>query len=164
MRIGVTGHQRLENPSSWDWVRREMNALLRSLPRPLVGITCLAIGADQLFADAVLQNDGTIEVMIPFPEYETSFDEPGKFEYRRLLDRASKVTVLQRKTSVEKSYFEAGKRLVDSSELIVGVWNGNPSAGLGGTADIMRYAIEKKTRTVHINPINHTVIQLYTGN
>jgi hypothetical protein len=162
MIVGVTGHQRLGNPSDWDWVEREINALLRSFARPLVGITCLAIGADQLFANAVFQNNGTIEAVIPFPEYEMSFDGAGKLQYQQLLGRASKITILQRKASADESYLEAGKMVVDSSDIMLGVWDGNPAAGLGGTADIVEYAISRGTSTIHINPLSHIVRTLCT--
>ena len=75
MKVGLTGHQKLDNSSDWKWVKVEVDKVLTSLPSPVTGITSLAIGADQLFARAILQRKGSLEVIIPFPEYEDTFDE-----------------------------------------------------------------------------------------
>ena len=161
MRIGITGHRRLQNPLDWEWVRLELNDLLANSTTPLVGVTSLAIGADQLFATSVLQKEGTIEAVIPYPEYETSFEEEDKAAYRDLIARASKVRILPNKASVEEAYLEAGKAVVDSSDLMVVVWDGKPAKGLGGTGDAVEYARQKGKKIIHLNPDLHAVIELY---
>src|SRR5438045_1966363 len=69
MNIGITGHQRLKNPSAWTEVRTRLGKLLDDAEKPLIGLTSLAIGADQLFAEAVLGCGGMIEAIIPFDGY-----------------------------------------------------------------------------------------------
>jgi len=161
MRVGVTGHQRLEEPVRWSWVKRELDRLLSSLSPPLIGITSLAVGADQLFANAVLQQGGSLEVVVPFTGYEFAFpEETERQEYTRLLRCASKAEVLEKQSSDEESYFVSGKRMVNRSELIVAVWDGKPAAGLGGTGDIVKYALQQRKRTVQINPITKEVSEL----
>lgn len=141
MRVGITGHQRLKGPSGWDKVRQEIDEALARLEGPLVGITCLAVGADQVFADVVLRRGGSVEAIIPFEGYEQKFEDgPLKEAYRQLLGQATRVEVLGRHTSDEEAYFEAGKRVVDLSEVVLAVWDGRPAAGLGGTADVVKYA------------------------
>jgi hypothetical protein len=160
MRIGITGHQKLKEPSNWRWVREEFYRLLSPLPS-LIGVTSLAIGADQLFANAVLQYQGSLEIVIPFAGYESTFSEGyDRQEYRRLLHLALKAEVLEKHGSDEDAYFAAGKRMVDLSELIVAVWNGEPAAGLGGTADVVNYAVQQRKRIVHLNPINQEVTEI----
>ena len=129
------------------------DVLLPTLPKPLIGITCLAMGADQLFAEAILRSFGTIEAILPFPEYEMTFDEKTQQHYWQLLKQASKVTVLARQSSEEESYLNAGEAVVDLSNMIVAVWNGSPAAGLGGTADIVEYARHQKKQLVWLNPV-----------
>jgi hypothetical protein len=158
MRIGVTGHQRLKDPSGWQWVELEFNALLHSLPQPFTGITSLAIGADQLFARAVLRRGGSLEVITPFAGYERTFDRrQDRQEYYRLLRFASRVEVLEKPGSDEEAYFASGKKVVDLSTLIVAVWDGRPAAGLGGTGDVVNYAAQQFKRTIHLNPITREV-------
>lgn len=161
MRIGVTGHQRLDEPAGWEWVEREVDRFLSSLPPPLLCVTSLAVGADQLFANAVLRRGGTLEVVLPFPEYESTFTETrDRREYARLLRRAAKVRVLERHGSDEDAYFAAGKRVVDTSGLILAVWDGKPAAGRGGTGDVVDYAIRQGKRTVHLNPVTREITEL----
>ncbi len=153
MRIGLTGHQKLSEPSGWVWVRQWLDTFLPSVPKPLVGITCLAVGADQLFAEAIFRSLGTIEAVIPFPDYETTFDEEDKQLYRQFLGRASKVILLAKQSSEEESYLNAGKVVVGLSDLVVAVWDGKPAAGLGGTADIVEYARNQMKQVVWLNPV-----------
>ena len=113
MRVGITGHQRLKDASGWQWVEQEVDALLDSLPRSLIGVTSLAIGADQLFARTVLRRGCSLEVIIPFAGYERTFNERrDRQEYYRLLQLASHVEVLDTPGSDEDAYFAAGKRVV----------------------------------------------------
>ncbi len=157
MKIGITGHQRLQNPASWKWVQQEMDDLLGAMPTPLVGISSLAVGADQLFANLILQRGGELEAIIPFDGYESTFVVDGDLEeFTRLLGCCTRSETLERLGSDEEAYFAAGKKVVDLADLIVAVWDGLPARGLGGTADAVKYASQQQKRTVHLNPITRT--------
>jgi hypothetical protein len=161
MRVGITGHQRLKEPAGWGWVRRELERLLSSFAPPLVGVTSLAVGADQLFADTILRRGGSLEAILPFAGYEQTFAEGRAREtYTRLLRRALKRDVLEKRGSAEEAYLAAGKLVVDRSELLVAVWDGQPAGGLGGTGDVVRYAVERRKKTVHLNPVTREVSEL----
>lgn len=158
MKVGLTGHQQLDDQRDWAWVKEEIDRILTSLPPPVIGITSLAVGADQSFARAVLRHGGSLEVIIPFPEYEDTFDDgPDRETYRQLSKAASKVSVMRRAGSDEECYLAAGKRVVDGADVLVAVWNGKPAAGLGGTGDVVRYAQQRQKRIIHINPVTHEV-------
>src|SRR5574341_612495 len=151
-RVGVTGHQRLGSVADWQWVEMEMERILTGAERPLEGITSLAIGADQMFAEAVVRNGGHLIVVLPFKEYERTFTEAGdKQRFRSLIKRAVSIVVLESKGSEEESYLAAGKRVVDESEWMIAVWDGEPAAGLGGTADVVQYAVSQRKPVLHIN-------------
>ncbi len=154
MKIGITGHQELDNE---EWVRAELLKVLRFPKTLLTGITSLAKGADQLFAEAILECGGTVEVIVPFEGYDDEFDEEGRATYHRLLARASVAETLRGDASHEESYLRAGERVVDLSDLLIAVWDGKPAAGLGGTADIVGYAREQRKRLIHINPETKTL-------
>ena len=158
MQVGVSGHQRLQDPERWDWVQQEMRNCLISLAPSIVGVTSLAIGADTMFAQMVLDLGGSLIVIVPFSDYEKRFEtESGRQDYRNLLDRAAIIEVLERQASDEEGYYTAGKRVADLSELLVVVWNGKPAAGLGGTADIVEYARLQQKQIIHLNPETRTV-------
>lgn len=154
MRVGITGHRRLKEPAGWGWVRRELDRRLPSLTPPLIGITSLAVGADQLFANAILRLGGSLEIVIPFAGYESTFSEEGdRQEYLRLLQRALKKEVLEKYGSDEEAYLASGKRVVDRSELLIAVWDGMTAVGLGGTGDVVSYALQQRKKIIHLNPV-----------
>jgi len=161
MRVGITGHQRLDEPARWGWVNRELDRLLSAFAPPLVGITSLAIGADQLFADAVLRHGGSLEVVVPFDGYELTFSEGhDRHAYGRLLRHAARSEVLEKRGSEEEAYFAAGKRMVELSELLIAVWDGLPATGLGGTGDVVGYAVRQRKKTIHLNPVTQEIEEL----
>lgn len=135
-----------------------MRDCISSVSQPVVGVTCLAAGADTVFAEIVLELGGTFEVIVPFSDYETSFkSEEDRENYRRLLADAEKVEVLQEHDTDEEAYYAAGRMVVDISDLLVLVWDGRPAAGLGGTADIAEYGRSRQKPIIHINPQTFTV-------
>ncbi len=153
MRIGITGHQRLPHDGDWIWVKDEMNKIIKELPAKVTGVTSLAAGADQLFADLILKNDGMIYIVVPFEGYEESFEKlEDRNRYHDMRGLGMKIEVLPKKTSDEESYLAAGQKVVELSNAMIAVWNGKPAAGLGGTADIVAYALHRNVHLWHINP------------
>jgi hypothetical protein len=156
MRVGITGHQRLGNPKTWAWVTEVMRDELAKLPPPLIAITSLAIGADQLLARLVLEKNGTIYAVLPFADIERSFSPEDLPAYRELVTQAN-VEVLQTSGTDEDAYLAAGFRVVELSDLMVAVWDGRPAKGKGGTADIVEYATQRGVPLIQINPLALTV-------
>lgn len=140
MIVGETGHQDLTDASGWRSLRSLLTDTLDELPPPLVGITSLAVGADQLFAQQILGRGGELRVVVPFPDYVDRFSGMDRTRYRRLLKSAAEVLVLPRSGSDEDCYMAAGQYIVDHCEFLVAIWDGRPARGLGGTADVVAYA------------------------
>lgn len=157
MHVGITGHQRLPDIKDWTWVSTEIKSQLRLINNELSGISSLAIGADQVFAQAVLDLGGILHVVLPFSNYETKLDSSKRPEFQRLLSLANKVEVLEYEGSDENSYLLAGKRIVDLSEIVFAVWDGKPAAGKGGTADVVIYAKQMDKKVIHLNPLNRKI-------
>jgi hypothetical protein len=67
------------------------------------------------------------------------------------------ITVLEKRRSKQESYFAAGKKVVDATDLLVAVWDGKPAKGLGGTADIVKYARQELKPIIHVDPISRSV-------
>ena len=133
-------------------MRRELTALLGDAD-PLIGVTSLAIGADQLFAEIVLELKGDLEAVIPFPDYERTFGNEADLMRFRLLKAASKrIEILPDGATQDEAYLSAGRRVTDLSDLLVAVWDGQAARGLGGTADVVRYATRMGKRVVQLNP------------
>jgi hypothetical protein len=158
MRVGITGHQQLDDLKAWPWVAEVLHAELAKVAPPLVGVTSLAVGADQLFARLVLECDGTIHAVLPFADIERSFSPDHVPAYRELAKQAT-VEVLETPGTDEDAYLAAGQRVVDLSDIVLAVWNGKPAKGKGGTADVVAYAISRGVPLIHIDPESRTVRQ-----
>jgi len=156
MNVGITGHQRLDSIDAWDWVSSVLRLELLEIPRPLVGITSLAIGADQLFASLVLDSGGSLHAVLPYLGIEKSF-APEDLPLYRKLKASGTSEVLETMGSDEDSYLAAGFRVVNLSDLVIAVWNGLPAEGKGGTADVVNYACERRVPWVHVNPAERSV-------
>ncbi|HEX4964405.1 MAG TPA: hypothetical protein VF173_26545 [Thermoanaerobaculia bacterium] len=165
MRIAITGHQTLRGSRGWGWIEGELRRIVTGCSPPWIGLSSLAVGADQRFAEIVLQLGGAIEVIVPFPGYETRFAaEEERAAYRRLLAAAQAVKVLPRVSeNDEELYFIAGRRVVDESDLLIAVWDGRPAAGLGGTADVVAYAGRQGIKVVQVNPVDGLVTESPRG-
>lgn len=109
----------------------------------VVGVSCLADGADALFAQAVLDAGGDLVVVLPAVEYRAALPESYGDTFDSLLARAVRVVRLPYVTPDPHAYMEAGKRMVDESDALLAVWDGLPGRGHGGTADVVAYARAK---------------------
>jgi hypothetical protein len=138
-RIGVTGHAHLV-PGTARLVYDALRAAL-SPYRDLSGVTCLAEGADQLFARAVLDVGGTFEVILPATDYRTAKVKPDNRDtFNELLGKASDVLIMPYTRSGPEAYRAAGMELIGRSDRMVAVWDGEASGAVGGTADMVRAA------------------------
>ena len=157
IKVGITGHQRLDNPIAWVWVEAAIGETLDAIEPPVIAISSLAIGADQLLASLVLSRGGELHAVIPFQGYERTFGPEDLEAYRRILTKARAVEYLKTQGTDEDKYLEAGRRIVDLADLIIAVWDGKPAKGKGGSADIVAYAIQRGIRLIQINPVDHSI-------
>lgn len=138
-RIGVTGHRQIP-AAALPTVRSGMTAEL-SGGTAVEALSCLAAGADQLFADIALDSGVPVTAVIPGMDYEAHLgDEEVRTEYRRLLKSCTTRVDLPLQPTHEEAYFAAGCWIVDHSDVLLAVWDGHRSRGLGGTADVVTYA------------------------
>jgi hypothetical protein len=107
-------------------------------------LTNLADGADQLFARAVLELGGALEVIVRAEQYRDGFPtEASKRGYDELLVHAQRVERLSFTESTEESHMAASQVIVDRCDLLLAVWDGQPARGHGGTGDVVQYARER---------------------
>jgi hypothetical protein len=131
VRIGVTGHIRLTESSR----RLIFDALVQELRQytGMRGVTCLAEGADRLFAEAVRQCSGTYEVVLPGANDEGT-------DLLRLLAEAAAVSQLPALAQPAESYAAASEEMLRRSDRLVAVWDGDERGAPGGTADTVARA------------------------
>ncbi|MEV4630822.1 hypothetical protein AB0J90_31615 [Micromonospora sp. NPDC049523] len=143
-RIGVTGHVILANGTA-ELVAACLAEHLRPYAGPgLHGITCLANGADQLFAREILALDGTYEAVIPAADYrQCAVERENRASFDELLERAVRVDYMPYDRSDRQAYMAASVELLNRCELLFAVWDGRPSVHIGDTADVVRAARER---------------------
>ncbi|MDP6454930.1 MAG: hypothetical protein QF898_16625 [SAR202 cluster bacterium] len=151
LRVGVTGHRRLpdDDDLSAQVFRaidraRELVASSNDLPVRLRVISPIAEGADRLVAHAGLVDD-TSELEVPLPmtreQYAEDFEtDESKAEFDALLEQADLVTVMSESQTREEAYERAGRHVVDRCDVLIALWDGEPSRGRGGTAEVVAYA------------------------
>lgn len=150
-RVGVTGHQNIPLVAVAH-VRMEIERIL-STGGGIVGFSSLAAGADQIFARAVLNAGGRLHAIIPSARYESTFtDENTLASFRDLLNAASEIETLPHDQPSQQAFLEAGHRVVELAEQVIAVWDGKEAQGTGGTAEIVRYARERRREVVIVWP------------
>ena len=190
IRIGVTGHRSLSNPQYIiNSLRDILNIAIPTLfdvdiayknfitPFVFTVSSSLAEGADRLVAkEILLKPDSDLEVVLPMhkDEYRKHFEaENSELEFYSLYNRASEVKVFSknvkwdelitediRREARRKAYEESGQYVVDHSDVLIAIWDGKPSRGRGGTAEIVQYARNKKCSLIIIpsdNPSAYTI-------
>ncbi len=155
MTTGITGHQEL-GEFNLEWIKTSLVEVIHDY-KVTRGISSLAKGADQLFVEILLEQHMPFDFISPSDKYDTTFNNESDYlKFKRLNQLADAVTNLAFKEPGEEAFYAAGREVVNRSELIIAVWDGKKAKGLGGTGDIVQYAIQGKKKVVHINPITAT--------
>jgi hypothetical protein len=156
VRIGVTGHRRLDDEAALAVHVRERLKVIAELFAPaamtpvrFTVFSALAEGADRLVVrearEALAPHDVELVAVLPLDRDEYSKDfitETSRAEFRAHLGEAA--TVVQA-TAVpgdvrDDAYWRAGREVVDRSDVLIAVWDGQPAHGTGGTGDVVAYA------------------------
>lgn len=142
-RVAISGHRELPEQTE-----RLVDAALRAeigkrADGALVGVSCIADGADSLFACAVLDAGGELVVIVPAEKYREGLPVSHP-TYEALLAKASEVIRLNFSESTSEAHMDASLRMLDQAEELVAVWDGKPARGYGGTADVVEAARQRR--------------------
>lgn len=156
--VGITGHQ--NRPEiDWAWVRRSFVDQLVQLRTVDEGYSSLAIGADQLFAEVLLELRIALIAVIPMAEYEKIFPKKDRQRYLDLMSQGRRVE-LAGSGDAQQSFYQAGKYIVEKCDVLFAVWDGKASHGYGGTGDIVGFARRIGRPVIHFNIQDNTIVQL----
>ena len=157
--VGVTSHRDLVRGET-DAIRARVRSLFAELRHtfpdmPLVVLSPLAEGGDQLVAEEALAAGVRLVAALPLARSEYARDFPDAdslARFEKLCDAAEIIEVphlpgspvAASDTSPEgeardSHYAEAGVYVSDHCHLLLALWDGKPSLSLGGTAQIVRY-------------------------
>ncbi len=171
LKIGVTGHRIIENE---DLIRLKVKEILgvfddKLSPNSILRIISpLAEGADRIVAQEVLfhhESHGKSELHVVLPlkinDYLNDFKTiESKKEFKELIDLAQEIVSLKEAPTRKDAYLQAGRYVVDHCNVLIAVWDGKPSRGKGGTADIIEYAMSLKKMVFWINSIDGKIKHL----
>ncbi|MGN6693991.1 MAG: hypothetical protein ACTHN0_07425 [Aquihabitans sp.] len=143
--VGVTGHRDLARP---DDVAAAVDAVLDALAadgQVLVAVSGLAEGADRIVAQRVLARPGgRLVALLPLDpaDYVADFaDVASVQEFTDLLAAADEYEVIRGAPSDdwtrEAAYERAGHAMLDRSDVLLALWDGEPGRGRGGTAEMV---------------------------
>ncbi len=145
LAIGFTGHRKLSNEAKCrDAIRKVLLEWRAKAPGVIYGVTSAATGGDLLFAETCIQLNLPIRVFLPLPkeQFRDDFDEPAWARAECVFKNALSVEVTGAGEKLTDRYYECGIETVQQSQLLIALWDGEPSQGLGGTADMVHFARE----------------------
>lgn len=143
MAIGFTGHRALIDEAKCRKAIVDFLEQRRASASGLVyGISSVAAGGDLLFAESCVQLALPLCVLLPLPveELRKDFDEISWARAEQVLRKAAAVEVTGGNQSRAECYYECGIETVQQSRLLLALWDGGPSQGLGGTEDVVSFA------------------------
>jgi hypothetical protein len=169
LNIGITGHVKL-NPNCMNELRKGIesaeNIIEKSFGKCFMNIlTPLARGGDRLVAEVLLKiNNSRLIAVLPFDknEYmkdfctsehknvcESEFGDCCEFKYW-LTEHASEIIEMPGCPNREDAYDWTGHFIVDKCDVLIAVWDGEESNGKGGTADIVKAALDIGKPVFHV--------------
>ena len=182
--VGIVGHREIA-ASDFDRVREQIREILISYrlqapSTPILLLTAMAEGADQIAAEVGLGIEGVLVVaVLPMlsSEYEKDFNGEEKIAtYRHLLDRSfaviqacdfygqiggaesrknSRHDTDESRTARDEAYRDCGRFISQQSHLLIAVWDGELSSLDVGTSDTVSHRLNASKSITTRNEIDH---------
>ncbi len=153
--VGFSGHRQLADEAGVAAaIHAALEELRRESPGEWIAQCSVAAGSDQIFVRAALDLGLGWEALLPLPlaEFERDFSPAEWREVKALLDRAEHLHVVAESGSRDEAYLSGGFEIVNSCDVLLAVWDGQPARGKGGTADVVAYARAMLRPILIINP------------
>jgi hypothetical protein len=134
-------------------------------PGVIYGVASAAAGADLLFAETCLELNLPIRIFLPVPKekFREDFDELSWERAESVFKKALSVEVTGAGEKLTERYYECGIETVQQSQLLLALWDGEPSQGLGGTADMVHFAKEQERPVIWIHSVTCAVQDFNAG-
>lgn len=155
--VGVTSHRNIP-AREIEPIRQRVSAFFAELKRdfpelPLVVLSALAEGGDQLVAQEALAAGAHLIAPLPLPRelYVDDFTDPAVSANFDALCRQAEIVQLPpmegqswlltstQGVARDRQYAKAGVYIASHCHILLAIWDGKDSGRLGGTAQIVRY-------------------------
>jgi hypothetical protein len=143
LAVGFTGHRKVPYETKSRQVIRDFLAKQKESHHGVMyGISSAAAGGDQLFAESCIELNIPLRILLPRPaeQFRADFDEASWQRTVRIMENAISVEVTGKYEDRNEQYYDCGIQTVAESQLLVTLWDGQPSRGIGGTQEIVSYA------------------------
>ena len=140
MKIAISGHINLPVQAISPLRETLTNYLQEALSdhADLSGISCLAPGADQLFAEVCHSLQIPYKAVLPCQDYSDQIsDQKQKTAYFSALERATSMHRLDYSGGSSEAYWAASEHMMADADLLIAIWNEQPARSHGGTADVV---------------------------
>ncbi len=141
--IGFTGHRALpDEEKSRQLIYGFLKERKAATPGMIYGVSSAAAGGDLLFAESCIQLEIPLRILLPLPkeQFRDDFDAATWQRAEKVLGTAVSVEVTSGNQSRNESYYECGIETVHQSTLLLALWDGESSRGMGGTQEIVTFA------------------------
>ena len=173
LSVGITGHRSIAaEPDVSEAVEAAITSVLRALQKGsslsaaakqlapsarfrLKVVSMLAEGADLLGMQAGLDCGAELVGVLPFDEqsYREAFaSSPNRALFDSVWSKLSSILVLGGLVGDDGSYEQANRAILDRSDVVVAVWDGDPARGRGGTGDVVHEALKRGLPVIVIRP------------
>jgi len=159
MKVAVTGH-RPNKLWGYEYSHPKYVALGWALRNTLISlqadhiISGMALGVDTIFALVGLKLKSnampnlTIECAIPCTNHSSKWLKTSVDLYDSIIKRSDLITYVTQEPYTMSCMQRRNEYMVDNCDVLIAVWDGTP----GGTANCVKYAIEKGIQIQYINP------------
>ncbi len=163
--ISIIGHRDLL-PNHIDIIKKHLTKILQDIkdqhPNSLLRfMSPLAEGSDQLGAQVALALGFKLIVPLPMEQknYLENFDENSKQMFQDMLLQANEHFIIKchQCLSKEDYYLNVGKYLIQNSNLLLVLWDGEYSDKIGGTGYIMEHIHKLKATSFSLEKILHLI-------
>ena len=150
LTLGVVGQRSMTVEESLrSGVVAAFSHVRAAFPQDRLRLLCsLAEGADRLTTKVLLEGQNvSLWVPLPVPQEEYIRDFAtmrSKEEFLELLGRAARVVNVRMTGGRDQAYLDAGRYILDHSDVLLTVWDGRPALRLGDTGEIVKEARQRK--------------------
>lgn len=151
--VAITGHRdMIETKELREKVSSFFDDVIQK-SKELTLLSPLAEGADRFVAKIFLEKQKEhkhLSLVVPMPfskeRYLKDFDEASQKEFFELLDKANDSFSVPNLGN--SGYVTLGRYIVDSSDILLALWDGTYNGKAGGTGDVVEYS-QGKAELVH---------------
>jgi hypothetical protein len=154
LAIGFTGHRQLPDEAKCRRaIRRILLEWIEKVPGVVYGVSSAAAGGDLLFAETCIELNLPIRIFLPVPkeQFREDFDDSSWNRAEAVFGKALSVEATGAGENLKERYYECGIETVQQSQLLLALWDGEPSHGMGGTADMVHFAREQGRPVIWIH-------------